>query len=440
MSDEPVDWDAHDLAAVRRTFTRWLGADYDLDVLETVLATAAVAQLDGDPVWLLVVSGSGNAKTETVQALAGAGATVTSTITSEGALLSATPKKETAAGASGGLLRKLGHRAVLVIKDVTSILSMNRDARAGVLAALREVYDGRWERNVGTDGGKTLEWEGRLVVVGAVTTAWDTHHGVIAAMGDRFALIRSDSTTGRIAAGRQALRNVGSEEQMRAELATAVGGLLRDLHAPEPLTDEETDALLGVADIVTLARTAVEKDFKGDVVDAQAPEMPTRFAKMLGQVVRGAMAIGATRQRGLELALRVARDSMPPLRLACLADVAAHPGTTLTETRERLQRPRTTVDRALQEVHVLGLTEQRQEPAGMSGGSRWHYTLAPGVDETALARLLTRNVTTGTQGHEVEPFPDTDISGEPCQVCGEPLAEADHLVDSSRHAACEAAA
>jgi hypothetical protein len=24
-----------------------------------------------------------------------------------------------------------------------------------VLAALREIYDGRWERNVGTDGGRT---------------------------------------------------------------------------------------------------------------------------------------------------------------------------------------------------------------------------------------------------------------------------------------------
>jgi len=39
-----------------------------------------------------------------------------------------------------------------------------------MLAALREVYDGRWERNVGTDGGQTLTWTGRIAVVGAVTT------------------------------------------------------------------------------------------------------------------------------------------------------------------------------------------------------------------------------------------------------------------------------
>ena len=48
-------------------------------MLNAVLATAAAERLTGDPLWLLVVSGPGNAKTETVQALSGAGALVTST-------------------------------------------------------------------------------------------------------------------------------------------------------------------------------------------------------------------------------------------------------------------------------------------------------------------------------------------------------------------------
>src|SRR5262249_57823262 len=95
------------------------------------------------------------------------------------------------------------------IKDVTSILSADRNTRAGVLAALREVYDGRWERNVGTDGGQTLTWTGRIAVVGAVTTAWDVAHAVVSVMGDRFVLFRSDSTKGRRKAGAQALRNHG---------------------------------------------------------------------------------------------------------------------------------------------------------------------------------------------------------------------------------------
>ena len=118
---------------------------------------------------------------------------MTSTIASEGALLSATSSKSRSKTATGGLLRKIGDHGVLVIKDVTSIISADREIRGQVLAAIREVYDGRWERNVGTDGGQTLTWTGRIIIVGAVTTAWDTAHAVVASMGDRFVCLRINS-------------------------------------------------------------------------------------------------------------------------------------------------------------------------------------------------------------------------------------------------------
>jgi hypothetical protein len=268
------------LAEVHSVFRKWFGDEYDTDVIDAAMATAAAERLAGDPLWLLVISGPGNTKTETVQSLAGSGAHVTSTISSEGALLSATPRKSRAKTATGGLLRKLGDRGVLVIKDVTSILSADRNTRAGVLAALREIYDGRWERNVGSDGGQTLTWTGRLAVVGAVTTAWDVAHVVVAAMGDRFVLIRSDSKIGRHKAGTQAIRNTGVETAMRAEIAAGVGGLINHIEADDvPIESGEIDQLIKAADVVTYARTAVERDYRGDIINSHAPEMPTRFAK-----------------------------------------------------------------------------------------------------------------------------------------------------------------
>jgi hypothetical protein len=371
---EPIKLDqAHEV------FRRWLGEDYDLDALDAVLAAAAVERLDGDPLWLLLISGSGNAKTETVQALDGIGATVTSTITSSGALLSATSARERSKTATGGLLRKMGGRGVFVIKDVTSILSMNRDARAEVLGAMREVYDGRYSRNVGTDGGQTLDWTGRLVMVGAVTTAWDRAHDVIASMGDRFVLLRMDSTTGRQLAGRKAIGNTGSEVTMRAELAEAVAGVMVTVGTvPTDPTYEETEVLLAAADLVTLARTGVEVDYRGDVIDAHAPEMPTRFAKQLTQVLRGGVAIGMPREDALRLAIRCARDSMPPLRLAIIDDLREHPGQwTPTDVRKRLDKPRATVDRQLQALHALGIVHLYE------GGDRPPRP-ATGADEVVL--------------------------------------------------------
>lgn len=408
----PAPRQACTLTAAHAVFARWLGDTYDLQALDAVLAAAAVEQLDGDPVWLLLVSGAGNAKTETVSALAGAGAHVTSTITSEGALLSATSKKEHAKDATGGLLRKIGDSGLLCIKDVTSILSMNNDTRAAVLAAMREVYDGRWERNVGTDGGRTLTWTGRLSLVGAVTTAYDAAHGVIAAMGDRFALVRVDSAACRLAAGRQALGNVGREVQMRAELAEAAGGVLAQLRSEAAqLTDADVDELLRLADLVTLSRTAVERDKQGNVVDAHAPEAPTRFAKMLGQLVRGGLALGMPRAEALALARRVAGDSMPPLRLVLLADLLDHAPANTSQVQKRVQKPRSTVDRALQELHVLGLVIQYEAP----GTSRWLYELAEVVDPTTLRTLVTRKVSTPGVREQKKAPPltvATDLSGD----------------------------
>jgi hypothetical protein len=408
------------LADAHEVFQRWLGKDYDLDAIDSALIAVAVERLDGDPLWLLVVSGPGNAKTETVQALTGAGALLTSTISSEGALLSATARRERSKDATGGLLRKVGPRGVIVIKDVTSILSASRDARSQVLGALREVYDGKWSRNVGTDGGQTLDWQGRVVVVGAVTTAWDRAYEVIATMGDRFVLLRMDSHRAREAAGRQAIGNTGREEQMRTELAEAVAAVIVGMDPqPTELTEAETDVLLAAADLVTLARTGVEFDYQGNVVDADAPEMPTRFAKQLAQVVRGGVAIGLDRRDALRLAIRCARDSLTPLRLAILDDVAAHPGASTAEVRKRLDRPRTTIDRQLQALHMLGVLDCDEEDITWRGepAHRWRYRLSPGIDPGALAtdRFITRVGVTYPQPPQEEggaPRPPTANSGD----------------------------
>jgi hypothetical protein len=373
------------------------------------------------PLWrgsTVIRSGSGNTKTETVQSLSGIGAIVVSTITSEGALLSATAKRERGKDATGGLLREIGDRGVLVIKDVTSILSMGRELRGQVLGALREIHDGSWLRKVGTDGGRSLPWSGRIAIIGAVTTAWDQAHAVIASMGDRFVLVRTDSTKGCIAAGRQAIGNTGDEIQMRAELADAVTGVLAGMDpAPTTVTDQETELWLAAADLVTLARTGVEYSYNGDVIDAHAPEMPIRFAKELTQIIRGAVAIGMDRHRALRLAIRCTRDSMPPLRLAIIDDLASNPGSTTSDVRHRINKPvvhsRSATSGA---AHAWGLGCARK---AYGDKTRWHYSLVRSIDPMAIDPDSSPDLSVSTpspneeRGRESdECSPVTDKAGE----------------------------
>ena len=379
------------LDRLHERFLYWFGDHYDLDAINATLAAAAVERLDGDPLWLLIISGPGATKTETVITLKGLDdkTRVVSTISSVGALLSATAKKERSQDATGGLLKELEPRGIMIIKDLTSILSMQSAVRGPILSALREVYDGYYVRDAGVDGGTKIPWEGRIVIIGAVTTAWDAAHEVIAEMGDRFALLRVDSTDNRRDRTNRAVNNTGTETEMRDELSRLARGVIAgiDPASAPTLTKEERDAIVAAADVATLARTSVMRDGRGDVIDAHAPELGTRFAKQLTQVFRGAVVIGLDRGEALRLAIRVARDSMPPLRLAIIDDLSTHPHSTPTDVRRRLGKPRTTVDRQLQALHILGIVElDERDELGPYGKllTRWYYTLASDIDLAEL--------------------------------------------------------
>ena len=152
-------------------------------------------------------------------------------------------------------------------------------------------------------------------------------------------------------------------------------------------------------------------DYRGDVIDAHAPEMPTRFAKQLGQMVRGAVAIGMDRTRGLGLALRCARDSMPPLRLAIVDDLAAHPHSRTHDVRARMGKPRMTVDRQLQALHMLGVLTCDEVEVG-ENKSRGYYSLAEHIDpEVIRCPDLSPHHIGNLERESEKHVPHTDISG-----------------------------
>lgn len=362
---------------VHDCFASWFGDHFDHQYLDVVLAVALTGlQLDGDPCWLQVVGGAGVGKTEVTSSLAEAGCMVVSTISGEAALLSGTSAKSKAKNATGGLLRQLGARGTLVIKDFTTILSLHREKRAEILAALREVYDGNWSRNLGVDGGQTLTWRGRLTVISGVTGTYDEHHAVIAAMGDRFLLLRldSDDTQMRRHATRKAISNVGDEHRMRQELGQAVAGFLHKVGKPEvPAPQGEiAERIVSLGDLVARARSQVARDFKGDPEIAHAPEMPTRVAKQLAQLWRGAKGCGLSDDDALAVVQRVAADSVPPDRRLVLEAVSTHMDPTSGDIATATGMSRRKADRVLQELALLRMIRKESRQDGDRRVWTWH--------------------------------------------------------------------
>jgi hypothetical protein len=123
------------------TYEKWLILK-DRTPIYAMLGTVAANQLPGDPVWLGLVGPPSSAKTELLNSVSPLPNMVPTATVTMAALLSGVPKKQRAASAKGGLLRQIGSFGYLLLKDFGSVLSMRPEAKAEVLGALREIYDG----------------------------------------------------------------------------------------------------------------------------------------------------------------------------------------------------------------------------------------------------------------------------------------------------------
>jgi hypothetical protein len=293
----------------------------------------------------------------------------TATLT-EAALLSGTPRKERDENSKGGLLRVIGDFGIILCKDFGSVLSMNRDTRGQVLAGLREVYDGSWTRHVGTDGGRTLDWSGKVGLIAGCTPAIDRHHAVMAAMGERFTLLRLPEVDEDEQA-RRALAHAGGEAAMRAELVEAVGALFAaGLREPRPLENEDRHRLVSLSTLAVRARSAIERDgYSREIELIPEPEAPTRLIIVLSQLLSGLDAIGADRAEAWAVVTRCALDSIPAIRRSVLSLLHGLDGGDELETAaaaERLGYPTATTRRALEELTAHRLVHRRKQGAGQS--------------------------------------------------------------------------
>lgn len=388
----------------RRVFRRWLHLP-DTGALDAMLGTVAANRIDGDPVWLLLVGPPGGGKSELLNAVAGLEDAHPAATLTEAALLSGTPKREHDAAAKGGLLRSIGDFGIIVAKDFGSVLSMNRDARSLVLAALREVYDGAWTRHVGTDGGRTLSWSGKVGFVGGCTPTIDRHHAVMGAMGERFVLYRLPEVDGNVQA-REALSHAGREKQMRAELAAAVHEVLKNAKPKaRELNEEETTRLIALATLVVKARSAVERDgYTREIELVPGSEAPTRLVIVLDRLLAGLDIIGAERGEAWRVVTKAALDSVPALRLGLLAALLNEGTLDTNQAGTAVRHPASTTRRALEDLTAHGLVDCDRAEEGKA--HRWS------LSDFARRRMETfPDLSPPTQSERVKGFSDPDISG-----------------------------
>ena len=261
-----------------------------------MLGAVAANMLPGDAIWLGLIAPPSSAKTEMLITLVNIPHTEMVGTLSVAGLLSGTPRRQVTAGAKGGLLQKIGAFGFLVLKDFGSILSMRPEAKAELLAALREVYDGKWTRVIGADGGRTLQWSGKIGLLFGCTRVYDSYYGVISELGDRFLLCRMEPDEKQFL---HAIKHANRATQMRARLVEAVTNLFAaPLPPPRDISDREINWLNDILQIAVRLRGAVKRDYRTrELEDIYGAEGTARFGKALERVLAGLDCLGVKRSK-----------------------------------------------------------------------------------------------------------------------------------------------
>jgi hypothetical protein len=351
--------DKPDLPRVVKVFQSWLKMD-DPGALYLNLAAVVANWLSGDPVWIMTVHIPGGGKTEILNSLTQLNHIHPTATLTEAALLSGTSKKDRAPGAKGGLLNQIGAFGIILIKDFGSILTLNKDTRGPTLQALREIYDGSWTRHVGTDGGRTLSWAGKIGMIAGATPAIDAHHGVMAILGERFVYYRLPVIRGDLHA-KGALKHLGREQEMRQELASCVkalfGGLKLDKAVHQP-NEEEAKWLIDLACLSAQCRAPVIRNFRQEVEVIPGAEAPTRLVLTFAKLLAAMRTIGVPEDEIQPIIAKVALDSMPVIRYLIIRLLAEQQWVETPDIAVGIGYPTNTTRMALQDLNCYSVVER----------------------------------------------------------------------------------
>ena len=361
------------------TYKKWLYMP-DTMVLDLMFGTVFANRLEGDPVWLFFVAPPAGSKSELLMSLSWAEECYPLTSLTPHALVSGT---QWGPGKDPSLLPQLD-RKVLVLKDFTTILSMNYAARDEIFGILRDIYDGRTEKSFGN--GLKREYKVKFGILAGVTPVIETFSTMNQSLGERFLRYRLPLDTKRSEEQKilKAIKNVNNELKMRAELCQAAASIIARKNPEHDVMPQFTERYLpkvvALAQLAAWLRGVVDRDkFTQQVLYKPSSEVGTRMAK---QLVKLAMGVGIFRGTRLLEAYEyncikhVAVDSCPQravMILSALYQAEKQENLAMLKTKEIVDRtflPQATVLRMMEDLNLLRLV-QRVE---VNGNFHWRLT------------------------------------------------------------------
>lgn len=354
--------------------------------LYAVCGSLAANTMRGYPVWLMLIGPPESGKTELLKPLLAIhGVRECGDLSGKAALLSGTKLKDKAADATGGLLKDMPvgvdgvHRGALIMLDFArTVLAGDTATTRSTLGSIGMLHDQQWQRDIGTDGGRTISFRGRIGFLAACTDVID-HPDNFAAnseMGERCIYYRYPESDGyhEISSALDNPDGTAKSSEIQ-ELFTTWANETEldwdDLAPPRALDDQEKKLISSLAQFAAKGRSGVQRNKfnRNEISGVSRSALGPRLANTLAQLLRGMERCGCTSTEISDVLRHVAMDSLPAIRAMAVRSLLDGPKG-LSEVSTCLRVSSTAAKQTLEDLGMHQITED------LSGGcgNRWALT------------------------------------------------------------------
>jgi hypothetical protein len=355
--------------------------------LYAVCGALAANTLRGYPVWLMLIGPPESGKTELLRPLLGLpGVRECGDLSGKAALLSASSKRDTAADATGGLLKGLAvrdaggkYRGALVMLDFArTVLACDPRETRALMGAIGMLHDQHYQRDTGTDGGRTISFHGRIGFLAACTDAIDhpDHAQANAEMGERCIMYRYPESDGyhEIASALSSPDGTDKTDMLRGLFETWFRDADLDWNAPKPpreLSAPEKRFIGMLAMFTARGRSAVMRDKRGtgEIVGVSRSALGPRLANTFAHLQRGMEHIGCEPSEIRRVLCQCAIDSLPAVRAKAVR-VLQTGAQALVTVAAALRIGNGAAARTLEDLRMHGLTDTDRP----NGSGLWKLT------------------------------------------------------------------
>ena len=344
-----------DYQELRNQFIKEL--DLEPCFVDTVFATLVGNRFPGDPLWVMIVAEPGSGKTEAIRCATGMVRGDLVEWRDKLTVNTLVSHFKTAEGKpSASLLPKLANK-VFIVKDFSTIFSMQPRDQQAILGQLHACYDGNYGSSSGLPNDQI--YDVKFGFLGVSNLLIDHHILFFRELGDRFLYHRPvlDCTNEVL---ERILNDSARADARRATLGTASRHLLKQEFKIPSVDRAALDTIKTLSREVARLRCPVIRHYYRRFVEVHpTPEQPSRIALQLKKLALGLCALDID---PIPILRRIAGDSIPPVRLSILKQLGDEP----VEVETLLAPSGAVRQETIHDLKLLGIIRVEGKPAKVS--------------------------------------------------------------------------